>query len=88
MYPTNSTVLICGDFNLPNINWSIDNCLKCCDTTCPLRKNYWPNHMKSWLGLTPENAVGPSLHVSLAPYFYYLIYANLSIFTTVSVLGG
>jgi hypothetical protein len=34
IYPVNSTVIICGDFNLPNIDWSVDNCLKCCDVTC------------------------------------------------------
>ena len=34
LYPDNSTVIICGDFNLPCIDWSIDNCSKCRDTTC------------------------------------------------------
>lgn len=28
LYPVNRTVIICGDFNFPNIDWSADNCLK------------------------------------------------------------
>ena len=28
------TVIICGDLNLPNIDWSTGNCLKCNNCTC------------------------------------------------------
>jgi hypothetical protein len=34
LYPVNSNSIICGDFNLPNIDWSADNCSKCSDETC------------------------------------------------------
>jgi hypothetical protein len=34
LLPIDSPVLICGDFNLPNIDWSIDNCALCSDSTC------------------------------------------------------
>ena len=34
LFPANSPVIICGDFNLPNIDWSADNCKLCSDSTC------------------------------------------------------
>jgi exonuclease III len=34
LFPANSSVIICGDFNLPNIDWSVDNCSKCNAATC------------------------------------------------------
>jgi hypothetical protein len=35
LYPINSTVLICGYLNFPNLDWSTDcNSLKCSDITC------------------------------------------------------
>src|SRR5664279_1186653 len=34
LYSNNSTVIICGDFNLPDINWSVDNCIKQADFCC------------------------------------------------------
>jgi hypothetical protein len=30
----NGSTIICGDFNLPYINWSLDNSLKCSESTC------------------------------------------------------
>ena len=26
LFPVDSTVIICGDFNFPNVDWSVDNC--------------------------------------------------------------
>lgn len=34
LIPANNTVLIVGDFNLPTIDWSADNCLKCSESSC------------------------------------------------------
>ena len=34
LYPANRTVVICGDFNLPDVDWLSDNCFKCNDFTC------------------------------------------------------
>ena len=34
LFPVDSPVIICGDFNLPNVDWSVDNCSLCCDSTC------------------------------------------------------
>jgi hypothetical protein len=34
LFSVYSPVIICGNFNLPNINWSLDNCSLCCDSTC------------------------------------------------------
>lgn len=34
LYPLNGTVVLCGDFNIPSINWSVDNCIKCNDFSC------------------------------------------------------
>ena len=35
MYPANKTVLILGDCNLPDIDWSVDYCLKCNNFSSP-----------------------------------------------------
>lgn len=35
LYVPQLTNIICGDFNLPDIDWFIDNCLKCNDFTVP-----------------------------------------------------
>ena len=32
--PPNIIFVIVGDFNLPSIDWSADNCLKCSDVSC------------------------------------------------------
>ena len=34
LYPINGTVIICGDFNFPNIDWSVDNCIKQSNFSC------------------------------------------------------
>ena len=34
LYPVNSVVITCGDFNLPNIDWSVTNCSRCNEVTC------------------------------------------------------
>jgi hypothetical protein len=34
IFPAHGTVIICGDFNFPSIDWQIDNCLKCSSFTC------------------------------------------------------
>lgn len=34
LMPAHSQILICGDLNLPNIDWSIDNSVRCSDATC------------------------------------------------------
>jgi hypothetical protein len=34
LFSPDTPVLICGDFNLPDINWSIDNFALCSDSTC------------------------------------------------------
>jgi hypothetical protein len=34
LFPVNSPALICRDFNLPMIDWSLDNCSLCSDSTC------------------------------------------------------
>jgi hypothetical protein len=34
LYPDNSTVILCGDLNLPNIDWSSENCSKSNNSTC------------------------------------------------------
>jgi hypothetical protein len=33
-FSADTPVLTCGDFNLPDINWSIDNCVLCSVSTC------------------------------------------------------
>ena len=34
LFPSNCTTIICGDFNVPDINWNQDNCLKCNTVSC------------------------------------------------------
>jgi hypothetical protein len=34
LFPVHSPALICGDLNFPNIDWTIDNCAVCSETTC------------------------------------------------------
>ena len=34
LYPTTGSIIICGDFNFPSINWSHLNCLQCVPYTC------------------------------------------------------
>jgi hypothetical protein len=34
LVPVNSPALICGDFNFPSIDWSLDNCSLCSGSTC------------------------------------------------------
>jgi hypothetical protein len=34
LYPSNSAVILCGDFNFPNVNWLVNNSLHCSDLTC------------------------------------------------------
>jgi hypothetical protein len=28
LYPINGTIIICGDFDFPNSDWSVENCIK------------------------------------------------------------
>jgi exonuclease III len=34
LFSVDSPVIICGDFNLPNIDWCVDDGSLCCDSTC------------------------------------------------------
>jgi len=34
MFPAKGTVTLCGDLNFPDIDWSVDNCLKINDFSC------------------------------------------------------
>jgi hypothetical protein len=45
LFPVNSPALICGDFNLPMIDWSLDNCSLCSDSTCSgIFLDFYYNH--------------------------------------------
>jgi hypothetical protein len=45
LYPANSAVILCGDFNFPNIDWSVNNCLRCSNSTCSgLFLEFFYNH--------------------------------------------
>lgn len=34
LYLVNFPIISSWEFNLPNINWSHENCFRCCDATC------------------------------------------------------
>jgi Endonuclease-reverse transcriptase len=40
LIPVNRTVIICGDFNFPNIDWTADNCIKQSNTGVLLNLSY------------------------------------------------
>ena len=51
LYPINRTVIICGDFDSPNIDWSVDNYLKHSNLSCTsvFFKLWYNNHFKQFV---------------------------------------